>query len=168
MDDENVYAPPKSELEQADNDQPLASRWFRLWGAMIDAIIGIAIAFPAMFFSGYWERAMNQQITVTDTIAVSVFGFMMFVAVHGYFLARDGQTIGKKLVGTRIVSADSNQILPLWKVVLLRYLPITISGQIPLVGGVLVTIDYLFVFRRDKRCIHDLIATTRVVKADAS
>jgi uncharacterized RDD family membrane protein YckC len=34
-------------------------------------------------------------------------------------------------------------------------------------GNALGTLDALFVFRRDKRCLHDLIAGTKVVRAVA-
>jgi uncharacterized RDD family membrane protein YckC len=33
-------------------------------------------------------------------------------------------------------------------------------------GGLLAVVDVLFVFRRDRRCLHDLVAGTRVVRTD--
>ena len=170
MDNENVYAPPQAELEDQNNDEelPLASRWFRLWGALIDGIIGMAIGIPAMFMFGYWERAMNQEITLVETALMGVLGFVVFVVIHGYFLATQGQTIGKKLVGTRIVGFDSNNILPLWKVIFLRYLPLTVVSHIPVVGGLIAFVNYLFIFGKNKRCVHDYIAGTKVVKASAN
>ena len=168
MDNEDVYATPQSELEIPTDEIILASRWYRLWGALIDGLIGIVIGVGAMFVTGYWDRAMRQEITALETVGFGVFGFVMFIVIHGYFLAQDGQTVGKKMVGTRIVSAESNEILPLGKVLILRYLPITVIAQIPLIGGVIALVNYLFIFRKDKRCIHDLIAGTRVIKASAN
>jgi uncharacterized RDD family membrane protein YckC len=168
MDNEDVYAPPQSELEKPTDEIALASRWYRLWGALIDGVIGIAIGVGSMFVTGYWDRAMRQEITPLETFGFGVFGFVMFFVIHGYFLARDGQTVGKKLVGTRIVSSQTNEILPLGKLLILRYLPLTVVSQIPLVGGVIALVNYLFIFRKDKRCIHDLIAGTKVIKASAS
>ena len=168
MEDRNVYAPPESELEVPLDGPPLASRWARLGGAIIDGLIGMAIAFPVMFMTGFWDRAMAQTVSVLETVLLGVFGFVMFAVLHGYFLAKHGQTIGKKLVGTRIVSSDSDRILPLWKVLFVRYLPISVVANIPPIGGLLVIIDDLFIFRKDKRCVHDLIAGSKVIKASKS
>jgi uncharacterized RDD family membrane protein YckC len=44
--------------------------------------------------------------------------------------------------------------------VALRAWLVTLIGIIPLFG----LVDILFIFREDKRCIHDLIAGTRVIQ----
>jgi len=44
-----------------------------------------------------------------------------------------------------------------------RYIPIWIVGLIPGVGIALTILDALFIFRDDRRCIHDLIAGTKVI-----
>jgi uncharacterized RDD family membrane protein YckC len=161
----NIYAPPKANLttEEDKNKVVLANRWKRFWGGIIDGLISMAITFPVMHLTGYWERIENQTISVTDIVVLAVFGFFVFVFLHGYLLDKYGQTIGKKIVGTKIVSSESNAILPLWKVIVARYLPISIAAQIPIVGGFLSLIDSLFIFREDKRCVHDLIAGTKVI-----
>lgn len=166
MRDENVYAPPSSNLELPDVDN-LATRWTRLWGALIDGIIASIIMFPIMFKTGYWENALAGNVALLDTLLLGVVGFILFMVLHGYLLLKHGQTIGKKLVGTRIVSINSNEILPLWKVLFVRYLPISIAANIPVIGQFLAIIDVLFIFRKNKRCVHDLIAGTKVVKASA-
>ena len=33
------------------------------------------------------------------------------------------------------------------------------------VGQIVGIVDSIFIFRKDKRCLHDLIADTRVIKA---
>ena len=47
----------------------------------------------------------------------------------------------------------------------LRYLPVQLAGAIPLVGPIIGLVNILMIFRGDRRCGHDLIAGTRVVKA---
>ena len=68
-----------------------------------------------------------------------------------------------KMLGIRIVDLN-NRILPLGSLIFKRYFPVTFVALIPLVGQYLILIDSLFVLRKDKRCIHDFIAGTRVVK----
>ncbi|MCP3850530.1 MAG: RDD family protein [Gammaproteobacteria bacterium] len=169
MDENNIYATPTAELERpgkSDNDN-LATRWARLWGSLIDGIIAMAVIFPVMYITGFWEKAMTGDVPILDTVLHGIFGFIVFIVLHGYLLFKYGQTIGKRLVGTRIVSASSNEVLPLSKVIIFRYLPISIAANIPAIGQFLIAINYLFVFRKNKRCLHDLIAGTKVVKASA-
>jgi uncharacterized RDD family membrane protein YckC len=170
MNQENRYRPPQAEVADVaivDNGE-LASRGSRFGAAMIDGLITLAILGPVVFFSGYWTKAMAGTTTYIDQLAVAPIALVTYLIVHGYLLHTSGQTVGKRLVGTRIVSVDDNQILPLWKVIVLRSLPIIIAAQIPVVGQIAARIDPLFIFRGDRRCLHDLIAGTKVVQASAS
>ena len=120
MEDHNIYAPPKAELESVSSEEfQLAGRWARLGGAMIDSATILMVTFPIMYYSGFWEKAATQTLAPTDSIILGIMGFLFFLVFHGYLLAKHGQTIGKKIVGTRIVSNETKQILPLWKVVFL-------------------------------------------------
>lgn len=100
---------------------------------------------------------------IADNLLLVFVAFVAFLIMNGYLLAKRGQTIGKLLVRTRIVSVDDEEILPFVKVVGLRYLPLWVASQVPLVGPFVGLVDALFVFRSDKRCVHDLIAGTKVI-----
>ena len=108
---------------------------------------------------------MSGRVSIISTLIFGVFGMVVFVLLHGYLLHTNGQTIGKRLVGTRIVSVVDNQILPLGRLLALRMLPVWVASQIPLVGGLLGIIDVLFIFSKDRRCVHDKIAGTKVINA---
>ena len=169
MSDGNIYAPPLSDLEQSDgitSEYELASRWSRLGGAIIDAVIGMAVGFPIMYLTGAWEKAMAGSLPILDTIILGVYGFVMFALLHGYFLKNQGQTIGKKLVGIKIVSVDTKKILTLNKVLAYRYLPVSVVTNIPVVGQFLALVDIFFIFGKNRRCVHDFIAGTRVIKVN--
>lgn len=152
-----------NEEKQKSENYSLAGRWARLFGSLIDAVISLIIIFPVMLYSGYWEKAMGGEVQVFDTALMAVFAFLLFFLTHGYLLAKNGQTVGKKLVGTQIVSASSDKPLSLPKLVFNRYLPIAIASNIPIIGGFLVFLDCLLIFRKDRRCAHDLIAKTKVI-----
>jgi uncharacterized RDD family membrane protein YckC len=121
-----------------------------------------------MFLTGFWEEATAGEESVAMAMLLGLFGLAVFLLVNAYLLATSGQTVGKRLVGTRIVSVESNQILPLWKVVVARYLPVQVAGIVPIIGPILSLVDPLFIFREDRRCVHDLIAGTRVIVATRS
>lgn len=166
---DNPYQSPNADLintppESDTGALPLASKWARLFGAIIDGIIGILIALPFwMLIGGFDMFTSGIEPPLTYTLWGGVYGFVAFLLVHGYLLKNYGQTVGKKLLGTRITDMQGN--LPDFStLVLKRYLPVSVVSIIPIVGPVLTLIDVLFIFRSDRRCVHDLIAGTQVLE----
>jgi len=152
--------------EMSESTQELASRWKRLGGALLDSVIAMVITFPVMMVAGLFKQfSQGQRMTIGQHIFFFFFSIAVFLAVNGYLLARHGQTLGKKLVGTRIVANTDEQILSFGRVFGLRYLPLFLIAKVPIVGNLFCIIDVLFIFQKDKRCIHDLIAGTKVVNA---
>lgn len=167
MSDENPYATPEAEVAvELDDQNDLATRGARLGGSFVDGFVVMLVVWPSMYFMGMF----NQQVVdgtqdYVYTLLGGLSGFAVFLVVNGYFLATRGQTVGKIIAGTRIVSIEDRKILPLWRVVLLRVVPVSVASLVPVVGALLTLIDPLFIFRRDYRCVHDHIAGTVVVKA---
>lgn len=146
----------------AETHHQLASRGDRLLGAIIDSLIVSVVIFSVLFFSGvFTQLAEGKPISTIQEIFYAALGVGVFLAINGNLLAKHGQTVGKKIVGVRIVGED-DKYLPLLKLIGLRYLPVAILAYIPY-GNVLWFVDLAFIFRRDKRCLHDIIARTRVV-----
>jgi uncharacterized RDD family membrane protein YckC len=164
MAEDNPYTPPTAELV-ADDPVRQATLGARFWAAIVDGLISTLLFVPIMYYAGYWDRAMAQEQTGLEVAAWAVLGFVVFVVIHGYLLATRGQTVGKMLLKTRIVSKEDEKILPIGKVLGLRYLPISLAAHVPFVGPFLSIIDVLFIFGRERQCIHDRIAGTIVIKA---
>ena len=145
-------------------NQELASRWSRLGASIIDAIIAIVISIPFMSLFGVWDQIeADGTLPLSTTILFSVLGIALFLLVNGYFLSKNGQTVGKKILDIKIV--DLNGSKPEFvSLITKRYLPVWVVTMIPMIGTVLSLIDVLFIFREDKRCIHDHIAGTMVVE----
>jgi uncharacterized RDD family membrane protein YckC len=166
--DHNPYEAPTSFAEQkptSGGQTELASRLSRLGARIVDIIISLVISIPVMFSTGYLQRAAQQQVGIGEMAMYGAGGFVAFLLLHGYFLATRGQTIGKMLVGVRIVDYDTGQLLSLVKLVGLRDLPIAIVAMIPCIGGIVALVDILMIFGNEQRCLHDLIARTKVVNA---
>lgn len=163
---ENVYQTPESALEAeavSVYSDELASRWRRLFAAIIDSIIAMVFSIPLMMYLGYWDQFMQgQQPSILETYPATIAGIMFFLIVHGYLLKTQGQTIGKAVLGIRIVDMNGN-LLPIGKLIGLRLVPIWVAAVIPIIGQIATIIDTLFIFRSDKRCVHDLIAGSQVV-----
>lgn len=167
MPDLNPYAPPKAavaDVAGSENqlaDAPLASRGRRFVGSLIDSLVILPILLPVIY-----ADQLLQDVAPPDWVlelAAGVLFMGAFCALNTFWLARDGQTLGKKLLGMRITDL-SGQLMPASRVLLLRYLVGAVVGWIPLVGSIFPLLDALFIFRGDQRCIHDLIAGTKVVR----
>ena len=165
----NPYAAPQARVEDAPLPAgELASRWLRLGGAIIDTIFLVIVIVPLMFLFGLGAAFTGQAPAGggfgTQLLGVLI-GFGAFVAIQGYFLYSSGQTIAKKLLKMRIV--DENGAKPEFGRMLgLRYAVFQFAQLIPLVGFLVGLVNVLFIFRDDRRCLHDLLAGTRVVMTD--
>lgn len=129
----------------------LASRGKRLGAYLLDTLIYAGVYMLAMFFSASEELSM----------IVMGLGILAYLAAQVYFLTVSGQTMGKKALGIRIVKTDTGENGGFVTNVLLRGVVNGLLGIIPLYG----LVDTLFIFREDKKCIHDLIAGTQVIDA---
>jgi uncharacterized RDD family membrane protein YckC len=168
MTQDNPYAPPKSPTTP-EPDLPadeLASRRARLFAYMIDSVL---VYIPWWIFvssTGLWLRVTSGGMGAMDHFAMVLSAMLLYVILNGYHLNYYGQTLGKRVVGLRVVSLESNAILPLWKILAFRVLPVWVASAIPVLGSLASWVDYLFIFRGDKRCVHDFIANTKVVAAN--
>lgn len=170
MNDPNPYQAPDAVLPPALPDasgEVLAGRGERLGAALIDGVISLATFLPVAALTGYFGKVMEAarsgvQVSFLTTLGYGVLGMVIFLLVQGYPLAKTGQTWGKKLLWIRIADLDGGQP-PFWRLIALRYLPTQAISLVPIVGGIYALVDALFIFRQDKRCLHDLIAGTRVV-----
>lgn len=165
MSDFNPYQAPGSEVVKVDDPTALlAGRGQRFVAALVDAVLSLAVMIPVMMLLGIFQYTeQGQQPPFLLTLVSTILGFAVFVAIHFVLLVKHGQTVGKKLLNIRIADMDGNKP-EIGTILLKRYLPISVVGLVPLVGQILPLIDVLFIFRRDRRCVHDLIAGTQVLR----
>jgi len=153
-------------LETPNNNETLASRWQRLWASILDTITLMVVTLPIMYFTGIFDLlAEGKQPSLVYSLGIALAGIAFFVLINYKSLITNGQTIGKKVLGIKIV--DLNNTLPTGKILLTRYVAYFGFAQIPIAGSLINIINILFVFGKEKRCGHDYIAKTKVIKADA-
>lgn len=169
MSEFNPYQPPRSEVAEPVAALELAGRGVRLGAAFLDGLLLLLILLPLMIFGGYIDAAMeagsrSEQVPFGQVLGWTLVGFVVFVLLQGWPLHQYGQTWAKRWLGIRIVDMQGNQ--PSLATLLgRRYLPMQAINAIPLIGGLLSLVDVLLIFREDRRCAHDLIAGTQVVRA---
>jgi uncharacterized RDD family membrane protein YckC len=171
--DNNRFTPPKAELADplpAAGQPVLAGRGTRLAAVMLDGIISTAITMGAMFATGH--NYFSEVATSSDpaafsavfSIMVSSFlpGWIIVLALQGWFLHAYGGTVGKKLLGIRIVRSDGSRA-GFVRLFFVRAGIITVLSMVPLLGGLLALVDMVLIFRDSRQCLHDNIADTIVV-----
>lgn len=147
----------------------LADRWVRLGAILVDAFIGGVFALPGLFVlisAGIFSN-QNEPNTALLLGSFAAFGiaFILLLAIQIFLLVTRGQTMGKKLLGIRIVNYDDGANPGFIKIFLLRIFVNGLICAVPLLGLIYAVADICFIFRDDQRCLHDLIAGTVVVRA---
>ncbi|MFZ6048512.1 RDD family protein [Pseudomonas sp. CR3202] len=162
---QNPYQAPQAELTVNSAAEPLlASRWMRLGAALIDGLVMSLATVPVAYLSGTFEAARQGiEPSLGQQLLGLVVGLAVFLLVNGHLLKQYGQTLGKRLLKIAIVDLEG-QVPELGNLLLKRYLLWWLLAYVPVVGVLLVLVDYLFIFRADRRCLHDLLAGTRVVQ----
>jgi uncharacterized RDD family membrane protein YckC len=138
----------------------LASRVSRLGAYLLDCFIAMPLVIPVVLGA----VARNQAALVVG-ILVTVVLAIVLVIVQLSMLGNRGQTIGKRVVGIKIVKIDTYENGGFVTNFLLRGIVAALPGMVPYLGSIYSLVDILFIFRQDQRCIHDLIAGTIVVDA---
>lgn len=141
----------------------LAGRGARLGAALLDLTI-----FSVVLVPGIWiMSSSDSDMGIGFGMAFLVVGWLGLLITQMVFLVKQGQSLGKMVVGIKIVRVSDDSVPGFVKVVLLRMFVPSLLAGIPYVGVLIWVADVLCIFRDDRRCLHDLIAETKVVVAQA-
>ena len=173
----NPYAPPETEssIPAPESGDALAGRGARLGASIVDGLVQAIVLLPLMWFTGYFSRAMEKAMAQAEAGGASVIelspepylwalaGVVIFIVINWVFL-QNGQTVGKRLLGIKIVRKDGSPIAAT-RIITHRFLPVQVAALVPVIGPFLVLVDCLLIFRKDKNTLHDDIAGTKVIQA---
>ncbi len=172
----NQYAPPKSSVADVGISGDAfnkANRGARLGAVLLDGLIGSVALVPA-YISAFKVLAVQHATNVFSVWAIIMqtgglfyMGAAVALIVLGiniYLMRQYGQTIGKKIVGIKVVGTDGSHV-PLWRIFFVRYVCNTVLTMIPFLGGLYSLVDCLMIFGEPRRCVHDYLANTIVINA---
>jgi uncharacterized RDD family membrane protein YckC len=172
----NPYAAPTADVNApvvaVAGGLPLAGRGARLGAQLLDGLLYCA---PAMLPSMGLVMMVDEHRVGGDPtprplarvlIVAGIVGFAALFLFQMYRLATAGQTLGKRWLDVRVVKQDDSPVT-FSSAVLLRSIVPGLLMAVPYLGLVFWLVDTLFIFRDDRRCLHDLIAGTKVVEAPA-
>ncbi len=150
---------------------PLAGRGRRLVATAIDALLVPSLTLVLVMIAGVVEDA-DDYVDRWWMVWVLLLAVTSYLILNGYPLWRRGQTVGKLLMGIAIV-ADAKpdgdftepRTAPLWKLICLRalFFPLLFVVVVPALA-VLPIVDQLFIFGKRRRCLHDFVSGTIVVR----
>jgi len=169
-DDESTYETPATTSEEPGTpDGPeLAGRGVRLGAYLVDSLI-LVIVFLVVVASGFWitfdDIIQMGTLPSTNALQLMIMFIVVFMVINGYLLVMRGQTVGKLMLGIRIVDSATGGKVSAAKVLGLRYIVFFGLQIIPVFGmrELVSLFDAVFIFRDDRRCLHDLLAGTKVV-----
>lgn len=137
----------------------LASRTDRFLASLIDTFIHLLAFIPLFWFVGL-ENFKNP--SPLQSLLLALYAMTSYLLIHGYLLYHYGQTIGKSEFGMRIQLLNGEKA-SLQHVMLSRYLPMMLMNFVPVIGQFLAGFfNLLFIFGKQRRCLHDYIAGTEV------
>lgn len=161
----------------------IASIGKRLLALVIDQAIVIAAVLPILIHSGLSPfiregdsiqdiQAQAQQLTESIPQHIMFLVAFLLVAVlitQTLMLIRRGQTIGKLVTGVRILDHQTNKIPSVTNILLIRTIITNIAYSVPAFGTIIVVVDaFMMLADKQHRSLHDKLAKTYVVKADAA
>jgi uncharacterized RDD family membrane protein YckC len=173
----NQYAPPRSAVADvafADAAGIVkAGRGSRLAASLIDSLI-FSLPFVPAYFAAVGPLFRTGHFTLLGLwLAVFATGMLFYIALGVNFLVwivvavmvhRNAQSIGKKLCGIKVARTDGSRAT-LGRIFWLRNVTNYALRLVPMLGPLYGLVDVLMIFGDQRRCCHDYLADTIVVRA---
>ncbi|MDR2676121.1 MAG: RDD family protein [Opitutaceae bacterium] len=137
----------------------------RIMAGLVDGLFWMVSLLPTWFCLTLYHAAKVQNWASLNWLLIFPWaaGICCFLA-QGWMQASRGQSIGKSLLRLRVVSATGSDDEPpgFFTGVIVRWLLMWVFYVVPIVA----LVDFIFLFRDDRRCLHDHLAGTRVIAMD--
>lgn len=153
-------------LHQQDfNEFPAASLWARFLAHIVDSfLLGVTVilGFALMLFLFGKDIDKSHPTSLKNIVPLIAFASLptILCIVQWVMIAKEGQSIGKKLLMVRIVTVQGRLPGFIQGVALRIWLRSVLNACIPFFG----LLDPLVALNESKRSLHDLISGTRVVQ----
>jgi len=164
----NPYAPPEAQdlvigVPYAFEPQLLASRGSRLGARLIDQLLQFGVVLFVSMGVGLVLGVSGGRQDGAEVIiqVVTIVAWLVPMSVQWYLTATTGQSIGKRLLGIKIVKMDGSPVDFVSGVLLREWI-----GRI--IDGFTCGIGTLMIFGEQQRCLHDHVAGTKVILAGSS
>lgn len=149
--------------------QRLAGRGERLAAVILNQLFALLTMVPGgiLVWLGFNASVNTDNLNGMQIAGIGLSGLLM-IGLLIYQLTlylKTGQTLGKKFMGVKVVTFTDGSLPAFGSIIGLREILPYIIALVPLLGAIFSIVDICFIFREDQRCIHDLMANTKVVVA---
>ena len=163
---ESVAVEPEEEKAAS----PYKGAWSRLGAFVIDMLVLLVIYFILNKTLGSGSTDITAEVNSQDTMVAGILLGIMFIYLVGFWSWR-GQTLGKRLVGARIVKADGSRagVIRLFVrfLVFMVYFIVLYLASAYVAPALAIFLAFLIVLSvgimARKRGIHDIVAGTVVI-----
>ncbi|MEH6416261.1 RDD family protein [Pseudomonas sp. CGJS7] len=168
---QNPYAAPSAPppLPSELGESVKADRGIRLvarlidWGLqmvfLVPAVVGMLLLSPPNSNPGQPNDFTPAQMAVLGVGVLLALGLAVYQLV---LLYQTQQTLGKRWMNIKIVRNDDSQC-SFGRIFGLRMVLVAVIEQVPCLGALFALANVLWIFSEDSRCLHDLLADTKVV-----
>jgi uncharacterized RDD family membrane protein YckC len=140
-----------------------AGFWIRFVARVIDGVllgvVGLIIRLPLMVMLGVGGREIGSVAMLPAILALAgvmtLINLALAAGYEVYFLSTRGATIGKQILGLRVIRADGGPVSA--GLAAGRFLSAILSAIIFYIGFIIAAFDV------EKRSLHDRICNTRVI-----
>jgi len=159
------FAPPEAHVEDLApvGTTPLAGRLVRLLAALIDSALMWVVIWAVMHIPGLAALIKEPDGFTSWNFGSMIVGVIVFLVLQAAPLVRRGQTLGKMACRIRIVRSDGTPADAV-RVLGLRYGIGFLMGCNVASSAIFGVVDSLLIFRGSRKCLHDSIADTKVIK----
>lgn len=146
-------------------DVSLASRGARFVAVLLDGLVLSAMVYLPFFLGASLGAApvgssVDPAVMFLDGLGLAVIPFAIWCWLNIRYVRANGQSIGKKLAGIKVIRTDGRPAT-LGRIFWLRNVVNGLLCVIPFYG----LVDILFIFGESQQCLHDRLADTRVINA---
>jgi len=186
---QNPFAPPRAPVQDhfnAPGEMVTATRMSRFLAVLIDCspalvflVIGVVMALIMMpaAFAGHYDMLSAHLAAFGALFLLGFIASIAWVIWTIVLLYKYGQTVGKKVMGIRVVRMDGSRVtfarfffvrglamgVITWVVSL-----VGLAIHLHFLGNLVSLVDALMIFGAAHRCLHDYVADTQVVTAASS
>ena len=180
----NQFAQPSHATPKAAQPE-LASIGTRVLAKIIDLLLWLpAAAIPSFFLQANQIGELSEiqqkmqaattatqaselqaqlfQLIPTEAWTTMAVYLVIMLGIQAFFLAKSGQSIGKKITKIKIVDAESNEQVSLMRVFTLRSVVFIVLNVLAM--PFITIIDHVFGLSEKRQTLHDKLAKTKVIK----
>ena len=142
----------------------LAGRGRRLAASLIDVLLVPILAIFLMLVTGVLEHAADWSASGRPMVRIFALGVVSYLILNVWLLWQRGQTVGKAIMRIAIVSTKSGNKAPFWRLEIRALFFPTLYLVVWPLAAAFPLIDQVLIFGKRRRCVHDYVCGTSVVK----